>query len=736
MHIAGTCSLQPLFTTSWLLVVISLITGFTPGGGAVVVVAQTPPRPQPVKLRGLNYNTRKGPDWAPDDARCKSRAEIVTDLQLLQKMTNRIRLLSITDCNQSEMVLDVAKEIGMQVYLGLWVDEEKKIWLDEISAFEDLLIRGVVDPSVVIGVTVGSEVLLRKDATLAELMDYQSQVSLALATFGAGNLAVSIVEISYYYGLYSDLRDSSDTLYMNIFPYFIWQDTYNINGSVDQLIGDATRVIQKASGTESKPFILGETGWPSAGGRPGLASPEHQVEYFVDFYCKVHLGKPDWDYYYFTGIDNKWRAAQGSLNMEGTFGFFTADNLALKPHFQNLEFECDGTKYSFAATDWTPSFPQESCKSHSMCAGIGGDCCPTSDGIFLGCCENAPTDAPTTSPPTGSPTDRPTKAPTAKPTRLPTVSTDNPTILPTPIPPTQSCLAHEACVSEGLQGNCCPTNTINGIWLGCCDDPPTGLPTTPPPTPPPPTKSPSRAPTPSPTAAPTTRIPTTNPPTTAEPTVSTLRPTASPTKATSAPTESPTKATSAPTVAPITRIPTTNPPTTAEPTVATLRPTFPPTKAPTTESLSLPPQMCLAHQTCRQEGRFGLCCPTPEGIMLGCCDGQNKVPSMSPTTTRTQKPTTSKPTLSPVGETTDLFFESPTIAPTKEPIGEQQGNIFSPPPTKAPTVEQLDPTNPTSRPVASANGVVSNAVRTLSMSPIAGMSLILATTVSVFFSFG
>lgn len=361
-----------LFTTIWLSLSVSL--EFT------MVTAET----LPIRLRGLNYNTRQGPDWAPDDQRCKSRQQIWTDLTLIHKMTDRIRLLSITDCNQTEMVLDVAKEIGLQVWLGLWVDKEKKIWLEEISAFEDLVIRRLVNPSVVLGVTVGSEALLRKDATLAELMEYLSSVRLTLATHGAANLPVSIVEISYYYGLYTDLRDSVDFLYMNVFPYFIWQDTYNITGSVDQLIGDASRVLQKSSGTTPKRLILGETGWPSDGGRPGLASPEHQVEYFVDFYCQVHLGKPDWDYYYFTGIDNAWRVAQGSNNIEGNWGFFTA-NLALKSHFQGLEFDCGGdTKYSFGMTDWTVPLPPESCAAHTLCEGIGGNCCPTNDGIWLG----------------------------------------------------------------------------------------------------------------------------------------------------------------------------------------------------------------------------------------------------------------------------------------------------------------------------------------------------------------
>jgi glucan 1,3-beta-glucosidase len=333
----------------------------------------------PVRLHGLNYNTRQGPDWMPYDLRCKTKQQIWTDLSLLQKLTNRIRLLSITDCNQTELVLDVAKEIGMQVWLGLWVDDDESIYLEEISAFEDIISRGLIDTSTVLGVTVGSEVLLRNDATLDQLLEYVTQVRIALAASGGSNLPVSITEISYYYRRNQLLREHVDALYMNIFPYFNWKENGNINGAVDKLIGDASSVLSLSSGGIPKRLILGETGWPSDGGN--LASPEHQLQYFVDFFCQVHVAR-GWDYYYFTGIDNAWRQDQNFETVEGNWGFFKED-LALKSHFEDLVFDCGGdTQYSFAETDWSVPIPPESCQAHDACAGIGGNCCPTDDGIW------------------------------------------------------------------------------------------------------------------------------------------------------------------------------------------------------------------------------------------------------------------------------------------------------------------------------------------------------------------
>jgi len=76
-----------------------------------------------------------------------------------------------------------------------------------------------------------------------------------------------------------------------------------------------------------------------------------------------------------------------------------------------------------------PPSPAASCDAHPACSGLQGDCCPTGDGVMLGCCGGP-------SPP------------------------------PPPPPPSSSCDAHPACQQAGLLGDCCPTS--DGVTLGCC----------------------------------------------------------------------------------------------------------------------------------------------------------------------------------------------------------------------------------------------------------------------------
>ena len=396
----------------------------------------------PVRLYGLNYNTRQGPDWMPLDQRCKNRKQVWTDLTLLHKITDRVRLLSIRDCNQTELVLDVAREIGMQVWLGLWVDKDDSNFFGELYALENIVDRGLFDTSAILGVTVGSEALHRKEVTETKLVNYMDRVKTLLATsvVGGENIPVSVVDISYQYRQNEAMRNAVDVVYVNIFPYFNWHTNEHTWGAVGSLIGDARSVLDlSTSEGETKRLIIGETGWPSAGGRPGTegrASPANQAQYFSNFFCRVDVDL-SWEYYWFTGIDNDWRNGDNS-GVEGTWGFFTSD-LEIKPHFKDLSIKCDTGVYNFNETDWTVPIPPESCKAHAGCSAIAGDCCPTPDNVFLGCCENAPTPSPTKPLPTPNPT---TSAPTI--TAAPTIKA-----------PWESCQAHPLCWDAGLRGDCC-----------------------------------------------------------------------------------------------------------------------------------------------------------------------------------------------------------------------------------------------------------------------------------------
>lgn len=98
------------------------------------------------------------------------------------------------------------------------------------------------------------------------------------------------------------------------------------------------------------------------------------------------------------------------------------------------------------------------CDQHPKCAELElmGNCCPASNGVFLGCCGNdqgggganvaplIPQDAKSTSSST-----------TATSTRGDS-STSSP------------CASNKACADLGLSGLCCPAS--NGVFLGCCGE--------------------------------------------------------------------------------------------------------------------------------------------------------------------------------------------------------------------------------------------------------------------------
>ena len=403
---------------------------------------------EPVHLYGLNYNTRKGPDFAWD--KCKWKEEIITDLMIIKRITNRIRILSLTDCGQGEQVLEIARDLGLQVWLGMWVGQDEWVFENEKGALADLISKGLINYETVLGITVGSEAFYREDATLDEIIDNKNQVRNILNNNGFSQMPVSIVEIAPNYFKHSSLRSAVDVIYTNIFPFW---EAISIDDALADLKVKIDRVMQFPE-SQNKEFILGETGWPSDGfiEGVGIASPENQVKHFTDFYCKMDK-ELNWKYYWFTAIDNAWRQEQDPDNtIEGTWGFMKSD-LTLKPHFQNLSFTCsNGVEYSFGEIDWTiptvtaapATVPAESCQAHSACAHIFGNCCPTDDGWRLSCCDALPTDPPVSTPmPTPSPTKfvPPTTAsPTRSPTRAPSKApiTGSPTIAPVTPSPTVS----------------------------------------------------------------------------------------------------------------------------------------------------------------------------------------------------------------------------------------------------------------------------------------------------------
>lgn len=311
-----------------------------------------------IKLYGLNYSSRKGPDWDPE--KCKSRAAIKADLQLLKSLTNRIRIYSLTDCDQGRTILALAKELEMQVWLGMWVGKEPDAFEGELTELKSMIDDNLIVPSDIIAIHVGSEAIYRKDVTAAEAIDNMETVKMILTEAQLSDIPVSIADIGDIYEETPALTAAVDVVSANNFPF--WEKK-TAEEAAAYLITRSAKVIADAG---SKPFYLGETGWSSSGKNENasIASPANQATYFETFYCQVDV-KSNWRYFYFTGLDDEWRTQQEGEKdtVEGHFGIFHV-NRTMKSWFKNMKFTCDDGQ-EFAMQAIAPTLDDSSTSSSS-----------------------------------------------------------------------------------------------------------------------------------------------------------------------------------------------------------------------------------------------------------------------------------------------------------------------------------------------------------------------------------
>ena len=206
----------------------------------------TTTNPEPIQLYGLNYNTRQGPDWDAD--KCKSYETVYRDLTMIARVTNKIRLLSLSDCGQGDMVMTVANELGLQLWLGLWLgpDHETK-FQEELDALETLLDKfSDTISTTVLGVTVGSEAIYREDVTWTENVNYMNQVRALVENVpGAANLPITIVDVLPFYQATQGLRDAVDVIYTNNFPFWEGISVENAMATLDEDIRAIESVTDK-----------------------------------------------------------------------------------------------------------------------------------------------------------------------------------------------------------------------------------------------------------------------------------------------------------------------------------------------------------------------------------------------------------------------------------------------------------------------------------------------------------
>ena len=130
--------------------------------------------------------------------------------------------------------------------------------------------------------------------------------------------------------------------------------------------------------------------------------------------------------------------------------------IAGRPGF-NVTIDVPETGPSSSDRDGSSS----ACSAHAECArvGISGDCCPTTDGTFLGCCGDSGG---------GGGDHDDTSKHSGETSKTKATADTSSTTTTTPTEDSGSaCSEHSECVDLGLTGSCCPTS--KGVTLGCCN---------------------------------------------------------------------------------------------------------------------------------------------------------------------------------------------------------------------------------------------------------------------------
>ncbi|KAJ2370242.1 glycoside hydrolase 3 protein, partial [Coemansia sp. RSA 2607] len=257
-------------------------------------------------FNGLSYNPKQ-----LTTGECPTVDTVKDDLKVLSQYTNQVRLYSVNDCNQGEPVLRAMEGTNWKVQLGLWVSDVEDVYKKD----RDELIRlaGVFDfKKQVSAVIVGNESIYRKEQNSAQMAAKVKEVKAALTKIGLGSIPVTVSETWPYYD--KTLIDAVDYANVHAFPF--WEGT-KIEDAQDKMFEHIYN-LQSLAG--SKKVVVGETGWPDAGGNyeDAVPSRDNEHRYMKEFICRAQLEKIE--YIWFSAFDEAWKPVTNASDVETHWG--------------------------------------------------------------------------------------------------------------------------------------------------------------------------------------------------------------------------------------------------------------------------------------------------------------------------------------------------------------------------------------------------------------------------------
>jgi glucan 1,3-beta-glucosidase len=284
---------------------------------------------------GLNYGV--------DSNACPSYEDIKADFAKIKPYTNRVRTYAASVCNQGALALRAANELDMNIYLGLWLNNQQSVFNDELNALKAILNSGE-SLAKVDAVIAGSEVLYRNELDADTLTNYISQIGQALKPKG-----VAVTYSDVYYKLPPQVVQQLDFVMMYVYIIkrvrsygidtlpFLYRNAFSYWEGVPVAQGSATlfqHYDQVVSIAQGKTVRISETGWPAGGSNFGssIASPANQALYLKNVLCESRRRNIDLIYFaaadepYDGCTDCNWGVLDVNFNLKTTLPVSLLEN--------------------------------------------------------------------------------------------------------------------------------------------------------------------------------------------------------------------------------------------------------------------------------------------------------------------------------------------------------------------------------------------------------------------------
>ncbi|CAO1618854.1 unnamed protein product [Parajaminaea phylloscopi] len=260
-----------------------------------------------------------------------AQSNVTEDIQLLSQLTTRLRLYG-ADCDASEMVLTAIEQtkVNMNVWLGLWVDENAETWTRQFETTKTVLSKHGVKH--VEGLIVGNEYMLNGgNATylLAKIQEVKAwatskNFNVKIATADAGSVITT------------EIAQGVDVVMANVHAWFAGTTVADAAGWTWDYTNTNTPGLAVTPATNAPDLWIAETGWPTSANDTasmtyeGAVAGDSQLQTFLDtFVCQANAnitaaaaGTYN-KYAFFEAFDEPWKSMYGGV--EPYWGLFDSN---------------------------------------------------------------------------------------------------------------------------------------------------------------------------------------------------------------------------------------------------------------------------------------------------------------------------------------------------------------------------------------------------------------------------